>query len=368
MPAPLTTSFTVPTLQALITRISGDLQAQLSDLSAFAPGSDEYVLARVLAGSNFLSYSYLEAILRELFVGSASQVNLEKIGGMWGISRNQETDSNYTIEVTATDATTIPQATLCTSSDGTEFLTDADLVFAAPGTDTVNVTSVETGSATNLTAGATLNWAVALPDVDPTATVMVVIEDGVDLEDLEAYRTRIIYRIGHTPQGSAEADYVLWTTDVDGVERCWVTSPTLGEVTVVFDGSPSAPTVQAALDLVTPITASVTVIKGSGTEIALVLNVHKLSGYSDSTVLASITASLEALYARKGATSTTLHNSELRQAVSVAAGVDYFTVTDLFVDGGSGTYTALSDVTTDTTHWHAVDPDQGTAAVYITFI
>lgn len=354
MPAPLETSFVIPTLQELIATISGDIQSQLPGSDPYIENSDEWVFARVLAGAEYLQFGFLRSILRELFVGSALETNLPRIGSIWGVLRNEPTNSKYTIEVEATDAATVPAATLLTSSNGIEFLTDTELVFVGAGTDTVDITSVDTGTDNNLSVGAVVTFTIPLADIEATATVTAVVEDAADIEAIEDYRARILDRIQHHPQGGAVADYTLWTMDVDGVTRCWVDSPTLGEVRVVFDGTPAAVTVQSALDEVKPVTAVVTAIKGTGYELFLDLSVKKVTGYSSADVLDNIVNALDALCISDGGPQLTIYNSEIRQAISNAVGVDYYTINHIIVDGVD-TGSLNSNVTAPASKFHALD-------------
>jgi len=354
MPAPLTTSFAVPTLEEAIARVAGDLQATLAGTDPFAPGSDEWALSRVVGGVNYLQHGFLEAILRELFVGSASQQNLERIGGIWGVLRNQPTGSRYEISATSSDATTVPAATLLTSASGVEFETDAEVVFTGAETKTITITSNDTGTDCNLDVGAALTFAAAIPDMDAEATVSSEVEAAADLEDLEAYRSRILHAIQNRAQGGALADYVGWALDVDGVTRAWADSPSWGKVRVVFEGAPSGATVEAGIvSSGKPVTAILIIVQGTGYQVSLDLQVKRETGYDAGTVTTNIEAALTALFDRQGAPSTTIRNSELRQAVANAAGVDYFILDAVVIDGAPGT--ANDDATTPYNQWHALD-------------
>jgi len=352
----LVTGFTTPTLAEIIARISGDLNSYLSGVDAFVPGSDEWVIAQVMGGANYSLYGYQGAILRETFVQTASEANLEAIGGQWGVVRNQATSSTLTVDVTASAALTLPISTLLTDVNGLEFWTDAALVFAGLGTSGVNVTCRSTGADTTLEECAVLTFSSPILNVTPEAPVTAVVAEGSDIEGLEAYRARILSRIQFNPQGGAVIDYNTWVLEVDGVERVWTDQPTIGYARTVFDGTPSAATVQAYVDDDTraPVGCTFIAVKGTAYGVAVTCSVTLEDPYTITEVRASIAAEIESLCHEEGGPGITVANSKIRTAIGNAAGVDSYILTDLTI-GGAATGSADSNATAPATQFHELD-------------
>ena len=331
MPMPtIETGFTTPTLSTLIQREDGDFSSQLG-VDAFVPGSDAWVYARVLSGAMFLQYGFQSAILRELFPETCTAENLVYHGARWQTPRNEPTQSTMTTLVTFTGAETIPAGTLMSRSDGFEYLTDAALVAAGAGTASVNVTSIEKGANTLADVGTTLTFTSALVNVQSNTTVTAVDTEGVDLEDVEVWRARILARIGHVPQGGSLDDYYDWVGNIDGVEQCWVDSPSLGGVRAVFVGSAAEGDIEDSIDLLRPVTVTFTAVEADELAVAFDVDVMVLDGYTTAEVEANLQSSIEALIETETAPSTTIRNSSLRAALDNALGVDYIVLNNVIL-------------------------------------
>jgi len=353
--ATLVTGFVVPTLDELIERISGNLNSFLVGVDAFVPGSDEWNLARVLAGEEFTIYGYQSSILREVFIQTASQANLETLGAMWKVLRNQATASTLTINVTAAAALTIPIATLLTDITGIDFETDAALTFVGAGTSPVNVTSDGTGASTALDVCAVLTFSSGIPNVTSEAPVTAIVTAGVDIEGLEAYRARILNSIQNPAQGGAFADYEQWALEVSGVDRVWVDQPSLGNVRTVHDGAATALSVQNYIDDPSrrPVTAIYTAIKGAGYGLAVDVTVTLEDDFTLPDVQASIPDELTSLARNEGGAGLTIANSEIRTSIGNAAGVKSYILNDIIIDGISVGVNA--DATAPATEFHEYD-------------
>jgi uncharacterized phage protein gp47/JayE len=57
--------------------------------------------------------------------------------------------------------------------------------------------------------------------IDDVIRVDEDITGGIDIEDDETYRARILQRIQSIPAGGSSSDYVRWALEVSGVDRAW---------------------------------------------------------------------------------------------------------------------------------------------------
>lgn len=130
-----------------------------------------------------------------------------------------DTSANGDYEITVVDANTIDY----------EIPTPAGDTLAGTPTITgtwanVSITADATGTASNLTDGATLT--ISVVDVDSTArTTFGGIADGAEIETIESFRERILEALG-TDFGMASADEIsIVAKTVPGVTRVFVRKP-----------------------------------------------------------------------------------------------------------------------------------------------
>jgi uncharacterized phage protein gp47/JayE len=220
-------------------------------------------------------------------------------------------------------------------SDGVAYATDAAATIAS-GTASVAITAEVAGTAGNVDAGAQLALGTAIVGILGTATVAAGgLAGGAAAEADAELRTRLRARLSAPPQGGAAADYVAWALAVPGVTRAWVYPLNRGVGTVdlafVMDGRPDiiplsgdVAAVQAAIDLVRPVTADCVVF--APTSSALNVTITGLS--PDTTpVRQAIAAELAAQIARDAEPGGTIRRSRLIEAASRAAGEAYHTMT-----------------------------------------
>ena len=99
---------------------------------------------------------------------------------------------------------------------GVIYVTTAIVPLDAP-TKLVDVLATEAGAVGNLAIGDELNFANPLPNISSIAVVTVEVTAGLNAEETDAYRTRIIKRFQGPPQGGAYADYRIWGIEVLGI-------------------------------------------------------------------------------------------------------------------------------------------------------
>jgi uncharacterized phage protein gp47/JayE len=143
---------------------------------------------------------------------------------------------------------------------------------------TVTVTAAAAGSAGNTPAGSQLTFATGIQGVLTTVTVGAQMVAGNDDETDASLLSRLLFRIQNPPQGGCATDYVTWATNQPGVTRAWVyplwQGPGTVGVTFVMDGRANifplpadVAALQAALNVLAPVTATVIVFAPTPTPI-----------------------------------------------------------------------------------------------------
>jgi uncharacterized phage protein gp47/JayE len=88
----------------------------------------------------------------------------------------------------------------------------------------------------------------------PIAEVTAVVTDGVDAEDEESYRRRVVAYAQRRPQGGAYNDYYVWGVEPDGIANIYPYAGSPGQVDVYVesatevDGIPSNAQLTAVAD------------------------------------------------------------------------------------------------------------------------
>ena len=324
-------AFNRPTLPDLITRIQEDFISRLSLEGALLRRSLVAVMARVWAGAAHMMHGHLEYLSRQVFPDQADAEFLERHAALYGITRTPATFAAGNVNFSGTNGSVIPAGTVLQRSDGIQYQTDAEAMIAA-GTATAAVTAATAGSDGNADPGVSLAIVSPIAGVNSSATVADGgLTGGVDTEDDDGLRTRLLERLQEPPQGGSEADYIAWAKEVSGVTRVWVYPQELGIGTVVVrfmrdndpdpipDGTAVA-AVQAYIDERRPITADVTVVAPIAAELDLTITLTP----DTQEVRAAVEAELEAMLARDAEPGGIILLSRIQTAIGIAAGVQNF--------------------------------------------
>ena len=149
---------------------------------------------------------------------------------------------------------------------------------------------------------------------------------GADLEGLEAWRTRILARIRAPAMGGAAGDYVTWAkAALNGVAYVQVVPNAggLGTVAVwiakqgpAVASGPEVAAVQAAINVVRPVTASVTVLAATLVPVNVTLHLNPDTG----PIRAAATAALALAFAVDATIGGAVFVSRLDNSVSSSDG------------------------------------------------
>ena len=355
------TGFTRPTIGELVARARADLAANVTDSRAFVRRSLEWGLAKMSGGAHHLIYGAIANVAMNAFADLAIGVWLERLASVFGITRQIATNGFGGVTFTAAGVAAVPAGTQLTDVDGNEYETRVHYNFPGAGTHDISVAALSLGLDTNLGAGAALIITTPILLVDSNCTVAADFTGGADEESDDDIRARLLYRMAHVPQGGAEADYVIWAQEVEGVDSVWPVVPVahLPTIAVIYSGTAAEVDVQAYLDDTTrkpmnavPTAASVETNPSVQFDTAFTIEGHLETGAVQADVEDAIEDQINALYGREGGPDTAVWNSDLRGAIGDAAGLDWFTLDDINADGDG-----LSDLVSGaTTVQHMATP------------
>lgn len=263
--------WSTPTLKEVRGLVRDNVRASLPGADASVPNSVLRVLSDAQGGLCHLTLQYIDWLSLQLLPDTAETEWLDRHGAIWlvnsdgTVGRKQATFATGNVTFTGTLGKVVPIGTQLTGGTGlvSGYETTAEITIGT-GPSEAPVRALDAGSDGNLDQGNTLS--VDLVGVDSLVTV-VDITGGVDVENDNDLRARILHRIQNPPMGGAQADYVTWALAVPGVTRAWAAPEQgPGTMTVRFlmdelrasdDGWPQpgdVTTVAAYIDKMRPVT------------------------------------------------------------------------------------------------------------------
>lgn len=214
--------FAIPSLRDLVERARRSFRVNL-------PGSDAWIwpnninpVAKVLAGMVHEIFGFADYISRQKFALTADLENLILHGEELGITLRPAASSRGKVRLTATGALVVEVGAIFRRTDDLEYRAAAGGVLTGAGTMLVEVIATTDGLAGNALAESPLEIISgvegdALAEVDAGG-----IAGGTDVEDVESFRERILFRKRNPPHSGAAADYVMWAKELAGVTRVFV--------------------------------------------------------------------------------------------------------------------------------------------------
>lgn len=168
------------------------------------------------------AYRQLEAMLwRNRLVGPEGEVatgsDLDAVGDERGIYRLPGNQATGIVRFIGPEATVIPANAVVTTlgPNVRRFYTDHAALIPAAGEIDVAATAIAVGVASNVPANAVQLLEVPISRTRVTNTDPFV--GGVDVENDDLYRDRIVEFVRDPPNGSNPAQYRKWARDVPGV-------------------------------------------------------------------------------------------------------------------------------------------------------
>ncbi len=345
--------FNRPTLSDLIARNRGDIETRLPGADSALRHSVLDVLARMHGGAVSGVYGYLDFLARQIFPDTAEGDFLARHASTWGIRRKAAVAATATATATGVNGTTIPAGTQAQRIDGQTFAVTEPATIAG-GSAVLALEAVEAGPGGDLTVGTVLTLSSAVLGVNAQITVTAAGTRGALEEDDASLLARLLDRIRTPPQGGSANDYRAWALAQPGVTRAWVFPGWMGAgtvgVTFVMDQREDIiplladiEAVQAALDILRPVTAQVVVFAPTPSPIDVVLRVAP----NTPAVQDAVRAELADFLARDAQPGGTIFRSRLSETVSLAGGEFSHTLElpDADVTPPPGHIAALGEVT-----------------------
>jgi uncharacterized phage protein gp47/JayE len=260
-------TFNLPTINDLVGRSRAAFRAVLKGSDAWVWPNNVYASAKVIGGMVFEAFGFLGYIQKQMFAFSAPDIeSLTNHGTEFNIPQNPAAPAQGVVIVTDTGAVTVNTGAVFQRSDGMQYIVTSGSSIATAGSVNVSVIAAQDGKATNCDPGTGLSIISGVTGTAPTAAVdSNGIALGADVEDIESYRARILFRKRNPPHGGSAADYVQWAGQVSGVsfdldrptvyvERLWQGPGTVRVFPLMFDlydsGIPTSADVQRVQDYI----------------------------------------------------------------------------------------------------------------------
>lgn len=262
-------ALTEPTAAEIRDVLIASIESRLGQTIPFLPKAVWRVFATAIAGIFVTLYKLGSFHFLQIFPQTAEENSLLQWGDLVGIFRSPAEPAR--IEVTCTGENgqqILTSSRLINNLTGATYLVDADQTIAG-GVATVTMIATITGTIGNVSNGKVLSFVTPLPGIDNKCTVTDTIDIGLDAEDIEIYRGRVVDRFRKVPQGGAFADYELWSVEVPTIINAFPYSGDIEGTVEVYiesgvepDGIPSAQELSDVLDSINlpdrrPVTAEV---------------------------------------------------------------------------------------------------------------
>ncbi|MFO6448907.1 baseplate J/gp47 family protein [Erythrobacter sp. NE805] len=318
--------FNRPTLSELIERSRGDIETRLPGADSALRHSVLDVLARMHGGAMSGVYGYLDFLARQILPDTADGEFLARHASNWGIRRKAAVTATATATATGVNGTAIAAGTQALRVDGQAYRVTAPATIAA-GTAALSIEAIEPGPDADLTVGTVLTLSSTIVGVNAAITVSAAGTAGALEEDDASLLARLLDRIRTPPRGGSSNDYRAWALAQPGVTRAWVYPGWMGIGTVgvafvmdqredIIPLEADIDAVQAALDILRPVTAEVVVFAPTPAPLDIVVRVVP----NTPAVRAAISAELADFLAREAEPGGTIHLSRISEAISLAAG------------------------------------------------
>lgn len=326
-------SFTIPILPAIRARVTADIERHTGK-KASSRGDVYYPLAQAHAGVAYGLHKHLEYNADQLHDETSDDEHLLLRAAEMGIFQIAAQRAAGSVTVKTNVGAVITENSLLEKGDLAYRVTS--VVTADSDTTVLQLRAEKPGADYNLEAGVKLNLSKTLEGVDTVATI-VEMAGGADIEPVSRVRERLRERRRNPPQGGNENDYVQWAKAAHSdVSRAWCYSNENGPGTVVVrfltGRLPGVIPTQAHIDAVfNHIEAErpagmAGFSVGNLTEKRLNLTFTKLVP-NIPEVRAQVQAELLDLLDRVAKPGGTILLSEIREAISSAAGERDFVIT-----------------------------------------
>lgn len=210
--------------------IISSIETSLNQNIPLFPKAFNRVLAKTLGGVWVLLYQFASFCLLQTFVRTASNkpisifgkqiTPLKEHGAAVGVYQGTGQVTEFTVKVSVLNQ-------FGTLASGTRIInTTTEKLYYTIGDTALNaayvyptVRATDPGEDWNVIVSDTLSFVSAQANVAKSVTVETLTVTGVDAEDTDTFRRRVMDRYSARPQGGAYADYRYWGQSVVGVKR-----------------------------------------------------------------------------------------------------------------------------------------------------
>ena len=240
-------AFRIPTTTELAASFLVNFESAINQNS---PLNDK-AFTRVLSAEEALAIAGLyrfgvDAVKQNLAL-TATGDDLTALGSEYGVTRKLAEAAVLTVQFSGVGTIDETNAVIG-EANGMRYTINA-AVTGTGGFFTFNVTAEQSGVAGNLSNGSRVQIETAVAGVSRSGNVTATVNLGVEEEDEEVYRDRVLFEIRTVGGGGNAVDYKRWAEEVSGVRRAY---PYGGNPTSPETSSPPERTVyvevQTALD------------------------------------------------------------------------------------------------------------------------
>lgn len=237
------------------------------------------------------------------FPSMASGEDLTLSAANFGINRKAAGAAQVLLTISGEEGAEVPAGLRAAAGDIVfEVLNTTDI--PKEGSVDVLATAAEVGEQGNVLAGQVIELADDYPGITGVTNAAAA-SGGSEEESDDELRRRVNLRWSLPMSGGNKSDYVRWATEIQGVYRAQVTSPSAGCVTVYITAAgntvPSTELiaeVQEHIDNLRPLCAEVTVTAGTAVNVRLSARVLLDPGYTVAGVRGSVIPKLKEFLAQ----------------------------------------------------------------------
>ncbi|MDM7515216.1 baseplate J/gp47 family protein [Lentilactobacillus sp. TOM.63] len=216
--------------------VQGFIRRENGEDTNVSPRSFWGTLARVMAKIAVNIDQNGENVHDSGYIQQSTGVNLDRVGGNYGLMRKQAEASSVTLSFTGTAGYVIPTGTVFMDDKGNEFYTVDDCQLDVNGVGSTIVVSSELGSQYNVDAGTIVNQQSPVEEIDKV-TNHDAAEGGQDMETDLDFRSRLLLASNSNESGTINGIYtaLMNTQGVTAVKSVYNSSASKPDV---YDNPP----------------------------------------------------------------------------------------------------------------------------------
>jgi uncharacterized phage protein gp47/JayE len=184
---------------------------------------NDKAFTRVLSAQEALAiiglYKFAVDAVKQNLALTATGEDLERIGAEYGVTKKQAEATVLTVEFTGTGTVDETNAFIGVGN-GLRYPVDAPATGTG-GAFAFSGTAEQPGAVGNLGVGAQVQLETAVAGISRSGTVTEITNLGVNEEDEEVYRDRVLFEIRTVGGGGNAVDYKKRSEEVSGVKRAY---------------------------------------------------------------------------------------------------------------------------------------------------